>query len=347
MKIIVSAFVTVVLGMLSTQSFGARDTMSIVGSSTVFPFAKVVAERFGRQSPYKTPTVEATGTGGGIKEFCKAQSINTPDIVNASRRIKLTELAKCKQNGVDKIIEVMIGFDGLIFAYSRKQPEYDFTLRDIYLALARYVPDPGGAQRMVANPYRNWSDIRYGLPDYPIHVFGPPATSGSRDAFSELAMEAGCKTFEWIAQLKKTKPYEFNRNCATMREDGAYVDSVENDNLIVQKIKADPKTFGIFGYSYLNQNRESVQGVSIGGTKPKFDNIARGHYPISRSLFFYVNKDHINKVPGITEYMAEFLNERSWGYHGYLAEKGMIPLPKALQQEIIDRVLNKYEIIEL
>ena len=302
----------------------ARDQINIVGSSTVFPFSTTVAERFGKSTKFKTPVVESTGSEGGLKLFCGGVGEKFPDIANASRRIKASEITLCAANGVTEIVEAMIGFDGIVLANSTASPQLTLTLRDIYLALAKDVPDGQGGTR--PNPYTTWDQVNGELPAIKIEVLGPPPTSGTRDAFAELAMEGGCKTFDWIKALKNSDRPAYKALCHTLREDGAYVEAGENDNLIVRKLQVNAGAVGIFGYSFLEQNSDVVQGSIIEGVSPEFEEIAAGNYPIARSLFFYVKKAHIGMVPGITEFLAEFTNEDTWGEDGYLADKGLIPL---------------------
>lgn len=326
--------------LLSVSAFAAKDSISIVGSSTVFPFSKVVAERYGKATSFKTPTVESTGTGGGFKEFCKGVEVATPDITNASRRIKQAELDQCKANGVTEIVEVLIGYDGIVLANSKEAKQFNLSRKQIFLALAKKVPDPKGGDALVDNPYVNWSDIDKSMPATKIRVLGPPPTSGTRDAFVELAMEGGCKSFDSIAALEKTDSNRYKEICHILREDGAFVEAGENDNLIVQKLGADPTALGIFGFSFLDQNSDKVQASKIDGEEPSFDSIADGIYPVSRPLYFYVKKAHVGVIPGIKEFLAEFTSERAWGEEGYLAEKGMIPLASAKRKQIGAAVKN-------
>jgi phosphate transport system substrate-binding protein len=310
------------------QAQATRDYISIVGSSTVYPFATTVAEQFGKSSKFKTPKVESTGSGGGLKLFCAGIGVQHPDIANSSRRIKQSEVDTCRKNGVKDIVEVKIGFDGIVLAESVKGPKFSLTRRDLYLALAKNVPDPKGTETFVANPYRKWSELNPKLPAETIEVLGPPPTSGTRDAFVELAMDAGCATFPWVAALKDKDEAKFKASCQTLREDGRFIEAGENDNLIVQKLKANPAAVGIFGYSYLEQNAEAIQGATVEGHKPSFDEISSGAYPISRPLYFYVKKAHVDVIPGIREYVVEFASAKAMGADGYLADKGLIPLPK-------------------
>lgn len=320
----------------TSTAFGqsARDHISIVGSSTVYPFATVVAEQFGKTTDYKTPTIESTGSGGGIKLFCGGVGVEYPDITNASRRIKSSEVDMCQENGVEEISEVKIGFDGIAVANSKQADHYNLTLKELYLALAKEVPDPEGGEELVPNPYTKWSDINSELPDADIEVLGPPPTSGTRDAFVELVMEPGCQEFEFIAAMEDSDEEAYDAACKNMREDGGYIDAGENDNLIVQKLQANPDALGIFGYSFLEQNMDEVQGSHIDGVEPTFDNIAEGDYPVSRPLFFYVKKAHVGEIPGIKEYVAEFTSENAVGPDGYLADKGLIPLPEEERKQV-------------
>jgi phosphate transport system substrate-binding protein len=322
-------------GVAGAQS--ARSHISIVGSSTVYPFATVVAEQFGRGTEFRTPTIESTGSGGGLKLFCEGVGTGFADITNASRRIKKSECENCAKNGVAEIIEVKVGYDGITIANSRKGPVVNLTPREIYLALAKSVPAPGGEKKLVPNFYRTWAEINPDLPATAIEVLGPPPTSGTRDAFVELVMDKGAATFDWIKAMEKK---EFRAASRTLREDGGYVEAGENDNLIVQKLDTNPDAFGIFGFSFLDQNADVIQGVTIDGVAPTFENIASGDYPVSRPLFFYVKKAHVDAIPGMQEYLAEFTSEKAWGPDGYLADKGMIPMPDAERKQFADAVKN-------
>ena len=301
-----------------------RDQIKIVGSSTVYPFATTVAENFGRSTSFKTPIVESTGSGGGLKLFCSGLGENYPDITNASRRIKSSEVERCAENGIDDIVEVKVGYDGIVVANSSKSDQMELTLRELYLALAKDIPDGNGGLK--PNDYVNWSDINPALKDTKIEIMGPPPTSGTRDAFVELAMEGGCQTFDWIKALKSTDKDKYKAICHAIREDDGFIEAGENDNLIVRKLNANPNALGIFGFGFLDQNGDSVQGSIIDGTPPTFENISDGSYPVSRSLYFYVKKDVVGVVPGITEYLTEFTSVRASGEDGYLSEKGLIPM---------------------
>ncbi len=310
----------------ATAGAAQRDQIRIVGSSTVYPFATKVAEQFGR-SGFKTPVVESTGSGGGLKLFCSGVGVDTPDITNSSRAIKSSEVELCRKNGVREITEVKIGYDGIVLANSKKAPQMSLTLKQLWLALAKDVPAAGG--QLVPNPHKTWSDVDPALPKVKIEVLGPPPTSGTRDAFVELALEGGCQAFDSIAALKKTDKARYEAVCHGIREDGAFVEAGENDNLIVQKLGANPNAFGVFGFSFLDQNADKIRGSRIDGVEPTFENIADGSYPVSRPLFLYVKKAHVGVIPGIAEFVAEFTSDRAWGDEGYLADAGLIPLPLA------------------
>lgn len=324
----------------ATSAQAARDYISIVGSSTVYPFATVVAEQFGKSTNFKTPKIESTGSGGGFKLFCAGVGVSHPDITNASRAVKKSELEKCAANGVKDIVEVKIGYDGIVLANSKDAKQMELTRKDIFLALAKQVPNPENPEELIDNPYMTWKDVNSSLPANKIEVLGPPPTSGTRDAFVELAMEAGAKAFPNLKALRSKDKGAFKDIAHTLREDGAYIEAGENDNLIVQKLQANAGALGIFGFSFLDQNTDVIQGSLIGGEAPTFDNIAAGNYPISRPLFFYVKKDHVDVIPGMKEYLAEFTSDKAWGSDGYLADKGMIPMPEEERQKYADDVKN-------
>ncbi len=323
MKFRISAVVLLALAASAAQ---ARDQINIVGSSTVYPFATVVAEKFGKSTTFKTPKIESTGSGGGLKLFCSGVGVNTPDITNSSRKIKNGEVENCSKNGVGDVTEAKIGYDGIVLANSKATAPMELTRRDVFLALAREVPDPGGAESFVANPYTTWKEVNPALPDLKIEVLGPPPTSGTRDAFAELALEGGCKTFAWIKAMKKKDKKMYKSYCHSVREDGHYIEAGENDNLIVQKLTANPSALGVFGFSFLDQNSDKVQGSVMDGVAPTFDAIADGSYPVSRPLYFYIKNAHLDVIPGIREFVAEFMSDKASGSEGYLTEKGMIPM---------------------
>ncbi|HPF27741.1 MAG TPA: substrate-binding domain-containing protein [Steroidobacteraceae bacterium] len=319
-----------VLVSATAQAQSSRDYVSVVGSSTVYPFATAVAENFGRsQRRFKTPKVEQTGTGGGIKLFCSGVGVSYPDIVTASRRIKQSELDNCSANGVREVVEVKIGFDGIVLVNAKSAPTFKVTRRDLFLALAKQVPGPKGGDKLIANPYRTWRDIESYLPAERIEVLGPPPTSGTRDAFTELVLEPGCASFAALAALQKSDERRFKEVCHTIREDGAYVEAGENDNLIVQKLSVNPRALGIFGYSFLEQNLDKMHGSLIEGVVPTYESIADGKYPGARALYIYVKKAHAEVIPGLPQYIAEFTSNRAMGEDGYLADKGLVSLPAA------------------
>ncbi|MEZ5452991.1 MAG: substrate-binding domain-containing protein [Thiothrix sp.] len=330
---------------LSATAAYARDNIEIVGSSTVYPFSTTVAEQYSKKTGNAAPKVESTGSGGGFKMFCEGAGVDTPDITNASRRMKSSELETCGKNGVDAVTEVKIGFDGIAIANAKSAPEFDLTDKDLFMALAKQVPGADG--KLVDNPNKTWKEVNDKLPDTKIEVLGPPPTSGTRDAFAELVMEKGCEGIEAIDAIKaeskklkeegkeddaKAKEKEHKAACMTVREDGAYVEAGENDNLIVQKLEANPDALGIFGYSFLEQNTDKVKGSKIDGVVPTFETIADGSYPVSRPLFFYVKNAHVDQVKGIKEFVAEFTSDAAWGDDGYLSDKGLIPLPQEMRE---------------
>ena len=365
----VVAFTAAVSGLNLAQAAN-RDTISIVGSSTVYPFATVVAERFALSTDFKAPKVESTGTGGGLKLFCKGVGADSPDITNASRRIKQSEYDNCQANGVTAVIEVFAGFDGIAIANSKAAPQLQLSLRDIYLALARDIPGPDG--KLIANPNNTWKEVNSALPATKIEVLGPPPTSGTRDAFAELAMGGGAKSTVALAELSKLGADQATKIKAVMaklgipagvyyalaekqgkapkgkdifktvayaiREDGAFIEAGENDNLIVQKLQSNPKAVGIFGFSFLEENGDKVQGSSIDGVAPSFDSIASGDYPVSRPLYFYIKGAHVGKIPGIHDYAIEFTSNKAMGEDGYLTDKGLIPLPEPELKQVQENV---------
>ena len=308
----------------------ARDTINVVGSSTVYPFATVVAERFGRNTDFPTPKLESTGSGGGLKLFCAGVGTQHPDITNASRRMKPSEFQDCQNNGVTDVTEVRIGSDGIVIASGTDAPELNLSLQQLFLALAKDVPNPDGGDNLVANPYDKWSDISSDLPNIDISVMGPPPTSGTRDAFVEIAMEGGCKKYDWISSMGKS---EMRSVCHNMREDGAFIEAGENDNLIVQRLMRDNGIYGVFGFSFYDENRNQLQVAEIDGIAPSQETIGDDSYPVARSMFFYVKKAHVGVVPGIQEYVSEFTSEGAWGDNGYLVDVGLIPNPRSVRLE--------------
>jgi phosphate transport system substrate-binding protein len=311
----------------------ARDQIHIVGSSTVFPFTTAVAENFGKAGKFKTPAVESTGTGGGMKLFCSGVGEATPDITGASRKIKDSEIESCNKNGVTSITEVLIGYDGIAFANSKSGTPMDLTRKQLWQALAKQVPVDG---KLVDNPYQTWNEIDPSLPAQKIEVLGPPPTSGTRDAFVELVMDHACGEFPEIQALEGDAK---KAACQSIREDGAYVEAGENDNLIVQKLAANPNAFGIFGYSFLEENADKLQGAKIEGVAPTFDTVADKSYPISRELYFYVKNAHVGVIPGVREFVSEYVSERAMGEDGYLADKGLITLTDDQYKDVASKAM--------
>lgn len=328
------AFTVMMATALSATACYAREEIRIVGSSTLYPFITVAAEEFGSNSTFKTPIIEATGTGGGFKLFCAKEGQDSPDIANASRAIKDSEKTLCQQNGVSAITGIKIGYDGIILAHALKASDFNLSRRDIFLALARSVPQNG---KMVNNFYTTWKQVNAALPDIAIQVYGPPPTSGTRDAFVELVMEKGCND---VAEVVTLFPKEEDRKkaCGALREDGKFVEAGENDNLIVQKLTNNPTALGIFGYSYLEENSQIVKGVSIEDIKPELSTIVSGKYPVSRPLFVYVKNGHIGKAPGIKEFLTELTSDAAIGDNGYLISKGLIPLTAKERKESQEKV---------
>lgn len=314
-------------GVCTAGAAEARDQIHIVGSSTVFPFATAVAEQFGKTSGFKTPVIESTGSGGGLKLFCAGVGEGHPDITNSSSGIKKSQVEDCAKNGVTDITAIKIGYDGIVIANSKSATRMDITRQELWLALAKDVVKDG---KIVANPYKSWNEINPKLPAQKIEVMGPPPTSGTRDAFVELVMDKGCEKFPEVEALDKKA---MKAVCASVREDGAYIEAGENDNLIVQKLDANKNAFGIFGYSFLDQNTDKLQGSMVEGKEPTFENIAASKYPVSRPLWFYVKHANLSVAPGVKEYLAEFTSDKAWGEEGYLAEKGLIPMPKAEREK--------------
>jgi phosphate transport system substrate-binding protein len=310
----------------------ARDQIRVVGSWTVYPFTTAVAEQFGKASG-KTPVVESTGTGGGLKLFCAGVGPDHPDVANASRAIKKGEFEDCQKNGVKEIVEIKVGIDGLVIANAKGGPDLTLTQEQVFRALAKEIPGADG--KLVANTNKTWKDVDASLPDEKIEVLGPPPTSGTRDSFLELVLEKGA---EKIAVLKAIKDEDKKANPPTknfekvwksIREDGAWIDAGENDNLIVQKLEANPKAVGVFGYSFLEENTAKIKGASIAGVEPSYETISGGKYPVARPLFIYVKKQHVGVIPGVKEFVAEYVSEKAIGEEGYLSKKGLVPLPKA------------------
>jgi phosphate transport system substrate-binding protein len=310
----------------------ARDQIRIVGSSTVYPFTTTVAEQFGKSGLGKTPIVESTGTGGGFKLFCAGVGVGHPDVSNASRAIKKGEFDDCQKNGVTEIVEVKVGIDGLVIAQSKAGPATKLTMEQVFLALAEQVPGKDG--KLIANPYKNWSDIDPSLPNVKIEVLGPPPTSGTRDSFHELYLEVGAKQVAALKDLQKTDAKAFEKLWKSIRKDGAYVEAGENDNVIVQKLEANRNAYGVFGFSFLEENLAKLKGVAIDGVEPDYDTIASGKFKGSRPLFIYAKKQHVGVIPGLDKFLAEYVSDKAMSRDGYLARKGLVALPAAEAQKV-------------
>ncbi|MDR9485152.1 MAG: substrate-binding domain-containing protein [Sediminimonas sp.] len=333
-KLTVSALA---LAAVSATSAAARDQISIVGSSTVFPYTQAVAEEFANQTGAPSPIVESTGTGGGMQIFCAGIGEGHPDLTGASRAMKASEWELCQENGVTDITEAMIGYDGLSIAVSRDNDfTWDLTLEEVYLALGAEVPADG---EWVKNPFTKWSEINADLPDTDILVLGPPPTSGTRDAFVELAMREGCKETDYVENGDFDKAW-VKENCSRMRTDGQFVEAGENDNLIVQRLEADPNALGIFGYSFLYENSDKLKAVNIAGVEPTPETIGDFSYPISRPLFFYTKNAHRGVIPNFQEFIEEYMSEAAMAPGGYLEERGMVTLPDDLRTKTQDAVIN-------
>ena len=304
-----------------------RDQIRIVGSSTVYPFTTAVAEQFGKTGGGKTPIVESTGTGGGAKIFCEGVGVDKADVTNASRRMKKGEFELCQKNGVKDIVEINIGFDGLTLAQSKAGPNLKLTLAQVFLALAEQVPGADG--KLVANPYKSWSDIDKSLPNIKIEILGPPPTSGTRDSMHELFMEKGAEQIPALAALKKSDVKAFDTAWKTVRKDGAYVEAGENDNVIVAKLDGNKNAFGVFGYSFLEENMSKLKGVALDGVEPNFDTIAADKYKGARRMYVYIKKAHVGVIPGLDKFALEYISDKALGSTGYLAKKGLVTLPKA------------------
>jgi len=316
----------------------ARDQIKVTGSSTLFPYSQAVAEEYANKSGKTAPVVESVGTGGGFKAFCGGIGEGFADITGASRAIKESEMRLCAENGVVDITEALIGYDGLSIAQSRSATSLDLTEEQIFKALAAELPDGKGG--FMANPNKKWSDIDPSLPAIDILAFGPPPTSGTRDAFVELAMHDGCNALDGMKDLKKTNEDKWNEVCSRMRQDGPFVEAGENDNLIVQRLESDPNTIGIFGYSFLYENSDKLKGVKINGVDPSFDTIADSSYPIARPLYFYIKNAHREVIPGLKDFIAEYVSETALGSDGYLAERGLTPLSDEKRAEVSAAVID-------
>jgi phosphate transport system substrate-binding protein len=328
----IAALAVAVTSFTGAASAQSRDQIRIVGSSTVYPFTTAVAEQFGKSGQFKTPVVESTGTGGGMKLFCAGIGAEHPDATNASRRMKKGEFEDCTKNGVTDIVEINIGLDGLTMAHAKESTEFKLTKQQVFLALAEQIPDAEG--KLIPNPNKTWADIDKSLPAEAIEVIGPPSTSGTRDSFMELVMEKGAEKLPGMADLKKADAKAFEKVWKSMRKDGPFVEAGENDNLIVQKLEANKNAVGIFGYSFLEENLNKVKGIEIEGALPTYEAIVSGDYKVARPLFVYIKKQHVGVIPGLAEFVAEYTSEKAMGEDGYLAAKGIVALPKDARMAI-------------
>ena len=341
-KFIALSAAAAVAGFLTSAdvvSAQSRDQIRVVGSSTVYPFTTAVAEQFGKSGAGKTPVVESTGTGGGMKLFCAGVGVTHPDVTNASRRMKSGEFESCQKAGVTGIIEVNIGFDGLTIAQAKAGAPISLTLAQVYLALAEQVPDKEG--KLVANPNKTWSDINSSLPATKIEVLGPPPTSGTRDSLHELFLEKGAEQIPALVELKKADAKAFEKAWKSIRKDGAYVEAGENDNVIVAKLEANKNAFGVFGYSFLEENLAKLRGVPLDGTAPEFDAIAGGKYKGARRMYVYFKPQHFGVIPGLEQFMAEYVSTKALGKDGYLARRGLVTLPPAELEAVRKTVAEK------
>ncbi|MGE0699619.1 MAG: PstS family phosphate ABC transporter substrate-binding protein [Hyphomicrobiaceae bacterium] len=322
-----------VAGLLCTAGAAtARDQIRIVGSSTVYPFTTAVAEQFGKSGAGKTPVVESTGTGGGMKLFCAGVGEGHPDLTNASRAIKKGEFEDCQKNGVKDIVEIKVGIDGLTIAQAKSGPAMKLTMEQVFMALAEQVPGKDG--KLIPNPNKTWADVDASLPANKIEVLGPPPTSGTRDSFHELFLEVGAKRIAALKDMQKADAKGFEKLWKSIRKDGAYVEAGENDNVIVQKLEANKNAVGVFGYSFLEENTAKIRGIAIDGVEPTYETIASVKYKGSRPLFVYVKKQHVGVVPGVDKFVAEYVSAKAMSKDGYLARKGLVALPKDEAEKI-------------
>jgi phosphate transport system substrate-binding protein len=306
-----------------------RDYLMIVGSTTVYPFSRLVVDEFIRKTGARHPLAQATGSGGGLMLFCAGVGAMDPDITYASRRMRKSEYESCQNNGVKEIVEIKIGYDGIVLAESREAKAMDISLKDIYTALGKEIPDPDGADRMVPNPHKTWKDVNDRLPDRAIEVLGPAPGSGTRSIFTNLAMEDGCEKYQRLRTLKSDDRLEFRTTCRTYREDGAFIRAGEDDAQTVRNLEDNQDALAILSFGVLDQNQERIRAVAIEGIHPDFNNIADDSYPLSRPLYLYLKKAHVGRYPGIREFAHEFTSEKAWGPGGYLSRHGLVPMDEA------------------
>jgi len=307
---------------------GLRQHIYIVGSSTAYPIISAAAEWFGRNTRFRAPVLESTGTGGGFKMFCSGLGLDTPDIVMASRPMKTTELRRCEEQGVGEIVALQIGFDGIVLAHSRQMPRLEVSAEDLYLALAKEVPDPSGRTRLISNPYQRWHEINPLLPDLSIRVLGPPPTSGTRDILVERLFDSACAKVQYLRTMRQEEEVAFRRSCIALREDGVYINAGESDARLVRRLIDDPQVLGILGFNFLDRNSDKLNGAVIDGVEPRFELIESGEYPLSRPLWLYLKEAHVQTVAGLSEFVVNLTSPEAWGDEGYLVDKGLIPLPE-------------------
>ncbi len=313
-----------------------RNYISIVGSSTVYPFTASIAERFGRATDYRTPAVESTGTGGGFKLFCSGLGADYPDFSNASRKIETSEIKRCQDNNITKIGEIKIGYDGIVLANSKAGKKFNLTKKQIFLALAEKIPMQG---KLINNPYKKWSEIDLSLPAIEIRIYGPPPTSGTRDAFSELVLEEACMQINEYNSAFADKKIR-QKKCHIIRSDGKFIEAGENDNLILQKLKNDPEALGIFGFGFLVENKNTIKAANINNVEPSFDAIVSGRYSVSRPLFIYFKSEHLNLVPAMADFIRTIISKDTIGIDGFLVQKGLIPLTDSELNKVRDEILQ-------
>jgi len=303
-----------------------RDYMMIVGSTTVFPFTTKVVDHLVQSGEIRKAMVQATGSGGGLMLFCAGAGEEDVDITCSSRRMREREFDACSANGVGEIVQIWLGFDGIALTSSQKAPSMDLSFRDLYLAIARDVPDPEGGEKLVKNPYTSWKEVNPNLPDRPIRVLGPSSGSGTRTIFNRVVMEGGCDSFDWILEMRGEDPVEHRRICRSRREDDAYLLAGEEDKATVGKLVSDPDAVAILSFAVIDRYHDTVRGLAVEGVKPTYETIADATYPISRPLYLYVKKAHVGHVPGIRTFLAELTGADASGDDGYLADLGLVPL---------------------
>lgn len=317
-----------------------RDYLHIAGSTTIHPFSAMLVEQFVKSTGLKSPLVQQTGSGGGLMLFCAGVGAFEPDITYASRRMRKSEFDSCRKNGVTEIVEVKIGYDGVVIANALAAPPLQLGLKDIFLALAKEVPDPEGGEHFVANPYKTWKQVNDNLPEQDIRVSGPARGSGTRLVFARMAMEGGCRTFDWIRALKREDALRYKQVCRTLREDGAYTEASENDSATLETLVSDTASSAILSFGIVEHNRETIRGNAIDGVNPGFGTIADESYPMSRPLYLYVKKAHVGRYPGIREFLKEFTSDKAWSESGYLIESGLVPMPAQIRSKYAEDAEN-------